>query len=89
MLIEQLLILIEDLDMKALPMRSKITTEVERIKDFYSMIFDEKTHIHIKNIDVRHYAKFILKRGTTDEKRELISCLKSNIVLDNRKVSLI
>ena len=88
-LIEQLLKLIDDLDIKALPMRAKITIEVERIKDFYSIVFDEKTQIHIKNIDIRHYAKFILKRGTTDEKREFLSCLKSSIILKSKKVALI
>ena len=88
MLIEQLLILIDDLDIKALPMRAKIITEVERIKDFYSMIFDEKTQIHIKNIDIRHYAKFILKKGTLDEQREFLSCLKGRLLLKDRKVTL-
>lgn len=88
-LTDQLLILINDLDIKDLPMKEKINLEVQRIKDFYSMIFDEKTQIHIKNIDIRHYAKFILKRGSSDEKREFLSCLRGPIVLQSQKLALI
>jgi DNA invertase Pin-like site-specific DNA recombinase len=87
-LIDQLKLLVDDLDIKSLPMRGKINSDVQRIKKFYAMIFDEKTQIHIKNINVRDYAKFILQEGKEDERREFLSCLTSNLLLDNKQVKI-
>ncbi len=42
----------------------------------------------VKDIDIRNYAKFILQEGTFDEKREFLRCLKSEIVLNNKRISL-
>lgn len=33
------------------------------------MMLDEKAQIYIKKIDMRYYAKFILQKGSIDEKR--------------------
>jgi len=87
-LVEQLRSLVEDLDIVALPMREKITHEVQRIKKFYALMFNEKTQIHVKNIDIRNYAKFILQEGSIGEKREFLDCLKNDILLENKKLSL-
>lgn len=87
-LVEQLHALIEDLDIVALPMREKITHEVQRIKKFYALMFNEKTQIHVKNIDIRNYAKFILQEGSIGEKREFLGCLKNDILLENKRLRL-
>ena len=42
--------------------------------------------VEIKDIDIRNYAKFILKEGTNVEKRELLGCLKSKIELKDKKI---
>ena len=41
-----------------------------------------------KNIDIRHYAKYILEEGTTEEKRELLEHLRGKIILKNKKIVL-
>jgi len=87
-LISQLEKLIEDLDIKTLPMREKITAEVRRIKKFQRMLLGTTSEIYIKDIDVRNYAKFILQEGSIDEKREFFGCLKSDLMLNMRKLSL-
>ena len=87
-LIQQLKKLIEDLDIKTLPMREKITAEVKRIKKFQRMLLGTTSEIYIKDIDVRNYAKFILQEGSIEEKREFFWCLKSDLMLDMRKLSL-
>lgn len=40
------------------------------------------------DVDIRNYAKYLLNEGTISEKRELLSCLKSRVILKDRKVSL-
>ena len=47
-----------------------------------------KEKIDIPNIDVRGYAKYVLKEGTDIEKRELLGCLKSKILLSNKTITL-
>lgn len=39
-------------------------------------------------IDIRNYAKYILREGTVAEKRELLGCLKSRVFLKNKQIYL-
>lgn len=87
-LIKQLKAFIEDLDIKTLPMREKITLEVERIKKFQRMLLGTKSEIYIKDIDVRNYAKFLLQEGSINEKRDLLGCFKSTLLLEKKRVFL-
>lgn len=59
---------------------------VIRIKSFQLSLLNEKTEIKISNIDIRNYAKYILRDGRVEEKRELLSCLKSTVCLKERKL---
>ena len=87
-LISQLQNLVNDLEIQTVPMREKITAEVKRFKSFEQMLLGRKTPVVIKDIDIRNYAKFILQEGSMDEKREFLKCLKSEISLSNKKISL-
>ena len=87
-LVEQLQGLIDDLEMQTVPMREKITAEVQRFKKFEQMLLGSKTPVAVKDIDIRNYAKFILMEGTVDEKREFMRCLKSEISLKNKNIFL-
>ncbi|HPS72030.1 MAG TPA: hypothetical protein PLM70_07235, partial [Bacteroidales bacterium] len=42
----------------------------------------------IKQIDLKDYAKYVLRGGTTIEKREFLSCIKNRLILKNKIVSL-
>ena len=68
--------------------REKIKADVERVKKFQRVILGTKEKIEVKDIDIRNYAKYILKDGTDLEKRELLGCLNSKINLSNKKISL-
>ena len=87
-LVEQLQGLIDDIEMQTVPMREKITAEVQRFKKFEQMLLGSKTPVAVKDIDIRNYAKFILIEGTINEKREFMRCLKSEIILSNKKIYL-
>lgn len=87
-LISQLQNLIDDIDIKVVPMRDKITVEVKRYKQFQQMLLGKEERIAVSNIDIRNYAKFILLEGNIEEKREFLGCLKSKITLDNKRIRI-
>ncbi|MBU1164637.1 hypothetical protein KKA15_03685 [Patescibacteria group bacterium] len=39
-------------------------------------------------VDIKEYAKYLLTEGTKDEKREILTCLKTELHLKNQKVYL-
>jgi len=87
-LVDQLKDLIGDVEIQTSSLREKITCEVQRFKKFEQMLLGTRTPVVIKDIDMRNYAKFILIEGSMDEKREFLRCLKSDIFLRNKKISL-
>ncbi len=86
-LIEQLALLMERIDLDEIGIKEKIREEVERFKKFQHSILSVKTKIQVADIDIRHYAKYILKEGKNAEKRELLGCLKSKLFLKDKKLS--
>ena len=87
-LIQQFEKLIDQVNISEIGMKEKIKYEVERIKKFNQSVLNTKQQIQIKDVDIKDYAKFILKDGLVEEKRELLTCFKSKIILKNKIVSL-
>lgn len=88
-LVEQLVSLMDKIEFNDIGMRQKIKAEIERHKKFQSGLLGEKeSKIKVKDVEVRNYAKYILREGQMHEKRELLSCLKSKIKLTNKIVSI-
>ncbi|MDD4931298.1 MAG: recombinase family protein [Candidatus Colwellbacteria bacterium] len=87
-LIKQFEKLIDQININEIGMREKIRQEVERIKKFNQSILGVKQQIQIKDVDIRNYAKFILKEGSIGEQRELLTCSKERIYLENKNVRI-
>ena len=87
-LIKQFQSLIEKVDLNEIGIKDKIKREVERFKKFQRILLGVNEPIDIADLDIRNYAKFILKEGEDFEKRELLSCLKSKISLKNKLITL-
>ncbi|MCL5667103.1 MAG: recombinase family protein [Patescibacteria group bacterium] len=88
-LIAQLINLIDQMDVNGLSVRHQIDQEFERYNKFQGMLGGEK--VDVKNppaIDPKSYAKYLLKSGSAIEKRELLSSLKSKLILENKIVVL-
>ncbi len=88
-LIQQFIRLMDTISLAEAPVKQKIKIEVERIKRFNSLLLDNDERIEVNDIDVRNYAKYILKNGTNHEKKELLGCLTSKITLIHKQVSAI
>ena len=79
----------DDIEFNEIGMRQKIKAEIERHKKFQSGLLGEKeSKIKVKSIEVRNYAKYILREGQIHEKRELLECLKSKLVLAHKLIVL-
>jgi site-specific DNA recombinase len=89
-LIFELLKIMDKVDINELGMRVKLKAEVNRFNKFQSMILDEKNYMKKRKpaVDMRVYAKYVLKEGSALEKRELLANLRSKIVLRDKKLSL-
>lgn len=87
-LIEELTALLDTVDVDEIGMRGKIEEEITRYNKFRTGVLGAKKKERATAIDLRTYAKYLLKEGTIAEKRELLSCLRSGLVLRGRRVTL-
>lgn len=89
-LITQLVAILDKLNINELGVRDKFEKEVERYNKFRRIVLgigkDEK--LPEEKIDIKTYAKYLLKEGTIVEKRELLGCLKNKLVIKNKAVCL-
>jgi DNA invertase Pin-like site-specific DNA recombinase len=88
-LIRQFEELLEKINIDEIGIKEKIKAKVEEVKRFNDMILGKKEKITVADIDIKNYAKYILKEGKDLEKRELLGCLKSKIALSNKRIALV
>lgn len=86
-LIKQFEELIDSVSLHNTIIKEKIKYEVLRMKKFHQSLLDIKEDIKITEIDIKCYAKFILKEGTVSEKREILSCIQGKLSLANKIIS--
>ena len=87
-LIKQFEGLIKKIDLDEIGMKERIKNEISRFKRFQQIALGLKEQVIVGDIDIRNYAKYILREGTDIEKRELLLCFKSKIVFSNKSISL-
>jgi hypothetical protein len=87
-LIEQLVKLIDRMDLNEITMRHKFDEEVKRLSKFQHSFFGEHKLKKHKGVELRDYAKYLLREGSIIEKRELLSCIKSRLILTRKVVTL-
>lgn len=88
-LIKQLILVIDELDISEIGMRHKFEEEVERLNKFQKDFFQKPDDlIPEKKVNLHSYAKYVLKNGSSIEKRELLSCVKSKLLLSKGILTL-
>jgi len=87
-LINELTELVDRIDLDELGIKDKIEKELIRFNKFRIGVLGHKKEVSNLDIDIRNYAKYLLKEGTIIEKRELLSLLKSKLVLKDKKIIL-
>ena len=87
-LIQQLSELIDDLDLDMIGMKTKLEDEIKRYQKFTHGVLGQKTQTPIQEIDIKTYAKYIMREGTKMERRELLGYFLSPIVLAAGSITL-
>ncbi len=89
-LIKQLLKIIDDVDINELGMQKRFEDEIKRFNSFQSSVLGSAQKVATsKEMDIRNYAKYLLKEGSTSEKRLLLGNLRSKIRYEDKELSLI
>lgn len=87
-LIAQLSEIIDKVDLDKSGMKKRLESEIERHKKFHSGIMGkQKEEYHVKDTDIRNYAKYLLLEGNIFEKRDLLTCLNSKLILLEKNIS--
>ena len=87
-LIKQFEKLIDRIDIDETGIREKIKEEVSRFKKFQQSILGIKEEITVADVDMRNYAKYVLREGKNIEKRELLVNLKSTLILEDKEITI-
>jgi site-specific DNA recombinase len=88
-LINQTIKVIDKIDLNQTGIQKKFENEFERMRKFQrSFIGPDKSLKPQKEINIRDYAKYLLKEGSVTEKRELLLCIKSKLILTRGVVTL-
>jgi len=87
-LIDELIELMDKIDLDELGVASRIEQEIARFNKFRVGVLGHKKENSKADVDIRNYAKYLLREGTLIEKRELLYFLKSKLILKDRKISL-
>jgi site-specific DNA recombinase len=81
-LINQLTEIIDQIDLDKSGIKKKLEVEIERHKKFHSGIMGKPNEeYNAKDADIRNYAKYLLVEGSMFEKRDLLGCLKSKLLI--------
>jgi DNA invertase Pin-like site-specific DNA recombinase len=90
-LVSQLAKIIDQIDINELGMKAKLEEEIKRAKYLQTTVLGMEAKAEdpdIEQVDVRTYAKHIIKHGSLIDKRELLGCLKTKLFLTHKVLSL-
>ena len=89
-LITELLKILDQVNLNELGMRQRLEDEIARFNIFQRSVLGAKDKVAARSdTDIRNYAKYILKEGTVNEKRELLANLRSRIIYKDKTLTLV
>ncbi len=89
-LITELLKILDKVNINELGMRQKLEDEIARFNIFQRSVLGATEKLKTdKEMDIRNYAKYLLKEGAVSEKRELLVNLRSKIMYKDKKLTLL
>lgn len=80
--------LIDKINLNEIEVKEKIKADIEQFSKMQKFFLGTKEKISVPSVDIRGYAKYVLREGTNEEKREILGCLKSRIYLAEKKITL-
>ena len=87
-LIDQLIELLDGLDLNASAVKRKIDDEFERFSKFATDVLGVSDKKKAQKINQRKYVEYLLRNGSSEEKRQLLDGLKSRLKLKNGRIQI-
>lgn len=90
-LIEELLKIMDKVNINELGMRMKLEDEIRRFNKLQKIVNGKSGNelVEENEVNIRQYAKYLLKEGSVSDKRELLANLRSRLNYKDKKVALI
>ena len=90
-LIEELLKIIDKVNINELGMRQKLEDEIRRFNKLQKIVNGRtgQALVEENDVNIRQYAKYLLKEGSVSDKRELLANLRSRLNYKDKKITLI
>ena len=88
-LLEQMIKLMDKIDFNKKGTFDKIKQEVERYNKFSQVVFGKNNkdkEITLKKAEIKSYAKYVLREGSREEKRELLMNLRTKLYIKDSKI---
>lgn len=86
-LLDQLITIIKEVPIKSVDAKEKLRREVARYRNLTENILKRKSpETKLPKVDFRDYARYVLREGTKEEKREILSCLRTTLTLQDQIV---
>lgn len=88
-LVEQLANILDTVSLDEIGMKDRIKAEIESHNEFQESVLGTKsTKVKVREVDIRNYAKHILRKRPIYEKRELLCHLRSKMILKDKELKL-
>ncbi len=89
-LVPELLKIIDQVNINELGMRHKLEDEIKRFHKFQHVVLKDKTKriLDDEEVNIRIYAKYLLKEGSVTEKHELLANLRSRLIYKDKTLTL-
>ena len=90
-LINELLKIMDKVNINELGMRQKLEDEIRRFNKLQKIVNGKsgKALVEEDDVNIRQYAKYLLKEGSVSDKRELLANLRSRLNYKDKKITLI
>ncbi|MFA7193790.1 MAG: recombinase family protein [Candidatus Paceibacterota bacterium] len=87
-LIKDFIGLLDSIDFNQIDIQNKFKEELIRFNKFQNSVLGTNLSKAVVDLDFKSYMKYILKDGTNYEKREIMGCMRSKIILKNKSISI-
>ncbi|TSC81793.1 MAG: Recombinase [Parcubacteria group bacterium Gr01-1014_20] len=89
-LIEQIIKILDKVNINELGMKMKLEDEIKRFNKLQKLMNrnNGKQALEENDVNIREYAKYLLREGSVSEKRELLANLRSRLIYKNKELTL-
>lgn len=90
-LIDELLKIMDKVNINELGMRQKLEEEIRRFNKLQKIVNGKtgSSLVEEDEVNIRQYAKYLLKEGSVSDKRELLANLRSRLNYKDKKITMI